>query len=186
MRIVGGRHKGRVLAPIAGRAIRPTSDKTREAIFDILAHGENAKTIEGARVLDLFAGSGALGLEALSRGARFCLFVDNDPRSRALIRRNIELLQQTGTTKIWRRDATRLGPVGAMAAFDIVFADPPYRQGLADAALASLIDGQWLAPDAAIMVEEHKTATLTLPPELVINKRRLYGDTQLLFLKAAR
>ncbi|MEG9883420.1 MAG: 16S rRNA (guanine(966)-N(2))-methyltransferase RsmD [Hyphomicrobiales bacterium] len=182
MRIVGGRHKGQALAPIAGRAIRPTSDKTREAIFDILTHGKSAKTIEGARVLDLFAGSGALGLEALSRGARFCLFVDRDPRSRGLIRRNIELLQQTGTTRLWRRDATRLG-AGSMAAFDIVFVDPPYGRGLGVAALASLIDGQWLAPDAAIMVEEHKTATLTPPPELVINKRRLYGDTQLLFLK---
>lgn len=183
MRIVGGRHKGAALVAPKTRAIRPTGDRTREAVFNILAHGAFDAAIEGARVLDLFAGSGALGLEALSRGARFCLFIDTGAESRALIRRNVEALGLTGATKIWRRDATRLGPARPMPGFDLVFADPPYGQALGTAALASLLAGGWLAPDGLVVLEESADVEVVAPAGLAAVDRRVYGDTQLVFLR---
>jgi 16S rRNA (guanine966-N2)-methyltransferase len=178
MRIVGGRFRGHSLATPAGRAIRPTSDRVREAIFNILVHGVSDFTLEGARVLDLFAGTGALGLEALSRGARFCLFVEESAAARALIRRNAEALGVLGLAKIWRRDATKLGPCAPMAPFDLAFADSPYGKGLGEKALAALVEGNWLAPGAVVVLEEAAKAEVAEPPSLTPLARRVYGDTE--------
>src|SRR5580692_7267442 len=138
MRIVGGRLRGRLLQAPASRAIRPTSERLRESIFDILAHRHEG-IIEGARVVDLFAGSGALGIEALSRGAKYALFVDNGAEARALLRANVEALGLGGVTRIWRADATRLGGAPAGGPFALAFLDPPYGEGLAAPTLVALV-----------------------------------------------
>ena len=143
MRVVGGRLKGRNLASPSSRDIRPTADRLREAVFNILIHAYD-DPIEGARVLDLFAGTGALGIEAVSRGARFALFVDNGTEARALLRNNVEALGLGGVTKVFRRDATNLGPAHPVEPFSLVFLDPPYRMKLAEKACISLRDGGWL------------------------------------------
>src|SRR3954471_19971983 len=153
MRVVGGRLKGRNLAPPSSQAIRPTADRLRESVFNILIHAYD-DPIEGARVLDLFAGTGALGIEAVSRGAAFALFVDNGAAARALLRNNVEALGLGGVTKVYRRDATHLGPGHPMEPFALAFLDPPYGKGLAEKALASLRDGGWLARSALLVVEE--------------------------------
>lgn len=190
MRIVGGRFRGhRLAAPGAaggGRAhLRPTADRVREAIFNILAHGDfgDPPPPEGRRVLDLFAGTGALGLEALSRGAARAVFVDDLPAARALIRENVHALGLQGVTKVWRRDATRLGPCRGEP-FDLVFLDPPYRSGLAEKALDSARAGGWLAPGAIIVVE---LAADEAPPArdwLTILDDRRYGDTRVVIARA--
>jgi 16S rRNA (guanine966-N2)-methyltransferase len=184
MRIVGGKLKGRSLAAPSGQATRPTSDRVREAIFNILAHGIEHFAIGDARVLDLFAGTGALGLEALSRGARFCQFVDYDAEARGLIRRNADDLGLIGQCKIWRRDATRLGRATPQPPFDLVFADPPYGKGLGEKALSSLLEGGWLVPQAIVVLEEASSAEIAQPAELSVIHRRLYGDTQVVFYRA--
>jgi 16S rRNA (guanine966-N2)-methyltransferase len=183
MRIAGGRLKGRPLHAPAGRATRPTSDRVREAVFNVLAHGIEGFDLEGARVLDLFAGTGALGLEALSRGARFALFVDEAAAARAAIRRNAETLDVIGQVKIWRRDATKLGPCAPLAPFRLAFIDPPYGQGLGTAALVQLVAGGWLAPGAVVVVEESDRATVEAPDGLDVIDSRIYGDTRVLFLR---
>ena len=147
MRIVGGRLGGRVLASPRSQAIRPTADRLREALFNILMHAYE-DPITGARVLDLFAGTGALGLEALSRDAAFALFVDQGAEARALLRENVAALGLGGTSRIFRRDATRLGDAHPVEAFSLLFLDPPYGQGLAERALLSARAGGWLAPNA--------------------------------------
>jgi 16S rRNA (guanine966-N2)-methyltransferase len=182
MRIVAGRFRGTSLATPKGQDIRPTSDRVREAAFNILAHGLEAE-IAGARALDLFAGTGALGLEAMSRGAAFALFVEEAAEARGLIRRNIETLGLTGVTKIFRRDATSLGPAGGIAPFNLVFADPPYGKGLGERALASAAAGGWLAPGALIMMEESAAAEVAPPKGFVLLDRRTYGDTAVYFLR---
>jgi 16S rRNA (guanine966-N2)-methyltransferase len=184
MRIVGGRFRGRALAAPGDDHTRPTSDRVREAVFNILAHGIPGFDLEGAKVLDLFAGTGALGLEALSRGAAFCLFVEEDADARALIRRNVEALGLTGVTKIFRRDATDLGPAGRNGGFALAFLDPPYGQGLAERALASAAGGGWLAPGAVAVIEERRDAAVALPAGLVQLDRRTWGDTQVVFAVA--
>ena len=183
MRIVGGRLKGRVLHAPASRAIRPTSERLRESIFDILAHRHDA--VEGARVVDLFAGSGALGIEALSRGAEFALFVDNGVEARALLRANVEALALGGVTRIWRADATRLGKAPAGPPFTLAFLDPPYDKGLAGPALAALCEGGWLAADALVVVEEAAKAEIAAPPALELVDERVYGETRIAFFVAA-
>jgi 16S rRNA (guanine966-N2)-methyltransferase len=183
MRIVGGRLKGRVLHAPASGAIRPTSERLRESIFDILAHRHDA--VEGARVVDLFAGSGALGIEALSRGAEFALFVDNGAEARALLRANVEALALGGVTRIWRADATRLGKAPAGAPFTLAFLDPPYDKGLAGPALAALCEGGWLAADALVVVEEAAKAEIAAPPALERVDERVYGETRIAFFAAA-
>jgi 16S rRNA (guanine966-N2)-methyltransferase len=183
MRIVGGRFRGRGIISPKHEGLRPTADRVREALFNILEHGVEGFAIESARVIDLFAGTGALGLEALSRGAAFCLFVENDVEARALIRTNIEALQLTGTTRIFRRDVTDLGPAGTMAPFGIAFLDPPYGRGLGERALASLAGGGWLAPGAAAVLEERADAAVALPPGFTEIDRRTWGDTQALFAR---
>lgn len=182
MRIVGGEFRGRTLAAPHSQTIRPTSDRLRESLFNILAHGYGDKAV-GARVLDLFAGTGALGLEAVSRGAVHALFVDEGVEARGLIRRNIEALGLTGRTRLFRRDATRLGPAGTVAPFDLVFADPPYGRSLGEPALASALAGGWLAADALIVLEESAAALLAPVDGLTLLEKREFGDTQLLFLR---
>src|ERR1700761_5022347 len=162
MRIVGGRLKGRTLLTPSSRAIRPTSERLRESIFDILEHRFPGQ-IEGARVVDLFAGSGAMAIEALSRGARFALFIDNGAEARALIRANVDALALGGVTRIWRADAAKLGSAPAGGPFALAFLDPPYGQGLAGPALSSLVQGGWLEPDALCVVEEDAKAEIVTP-----------------------
>ncbi len=178
MRIVGGKFRGRAITPPEHDGVRPTSDRVRESIFNILAHGIEGFRLGNARVIDLFAGTGALGLEALSRGAQYCLFVEDGAETRALIRDNVEALGLTGATKIFRRDATSLGPAGAMAPFDLAFLDPPYGQGLGERALASLKDGGWLVPGAVIVWEERANSLTPWPDGFTERDRRVYGDTQ--------
>jgi len=162
MRIVAGEHKGRPIRTPSGRGTRPTSDRTREAIFNLLVHAAWAPALEGARVIDMFAGSGALGLEALSRGAAFCLFVETDHAARGAIRSNIETMALFGVTRLHRRSATDLGPkpAGLGAPFDLVFLDPPYGRGLVAPALEGLQRGGWLAPGALAVVETGAGETL--------------------------
>src|SRR5215813_10429862 len=182
MRIVGGRLGGRTLAAPKSQNIRPTSDRLRESLFNILAH-RYGDPVTGARVLDLFAGTGALGLEAMSRGAAFALFIDDGAEARALIRQNVEALGLGGITRIFRRDATRLGAVHPNDPFGLVFIDPPYRKGLAERALVSLCDGGWLAPEALVIVEEAADAGFAGPDGFVGIERRCYDDTEFTFLR---
>lgn len=183
MRIVGGRFKGHGLAAPPGLATRPTTDRVRESIFNILAHGIAGFAIEGARVLDLFAGTGALGLEAISRGARFCQFVDESAQARGIIRRNADALGVIGLVKIWRRDAARLGACAPQPGFDLVFADPPYGRGLGEAALHALAEGGWLNAGAVVVLEETIKAAVAEVPGLTLIDRRDYGDTQIRFYR---
>ncbi|SHL19231.1 16S rRNA (guanine966-N2)-methyltransferase [Bradyrhizobium lablabi] len=184
MRVVGGRLKGRNLASPASREIRPTADRLRESLFNILIHAYD-DPIADARVLDLFAGTGALGIEAISRGAKFALFVDNGTEARALLRNNVEALALGGVTKVYRRDATNLGEAHPMEPFSLVFLDPPYGKGLAEKALASLRDGGWLAPSALLVVEEAKAAEFAAPDGFEELERRVYDDTEFVFLRAS-
>ena len=184
MRIVGGQFRGRTLAAPRGPDIRPTSDRLRESLFNILAHA-HGDPVTGARVLDLFAGTGALGLEAMSRGAAFALFVDEGAEARALIRENVAALGLGGTTKIFRRDAMRLGAAHPIEPFSLAFLDPPYGRGLAGPALISARAGGWLTGDALIVVEEAAGAAFAAPAEFTEIERRRYDDTELVFLTVA-
>jgi 16S rRNA (guanine966-N2)-methyltransferase len=185
MRITAGRFKGRGLVAPDDLSVRPTSDKVRQAIFNILEHNDFSGNfaLHDARVIDLFAGTGALGLEALSRGARFALLIDDDAQARALQRRNVEALGLTGATKIWRRDATNLGP-RAGDPFDLAFLDPPYRRGLVSPALAALNDGLWLRPNALVVVETAEDEDLPHLEGFEALDERVYGETRVLFLGA--
>ena len=184
MRIVAGKFKGHTLATPKDQSIRPTSDRVREALFNILEHGVENFEIEGARVLDLFAGTGALGLEALSRGAKYCLFIENAAAARGVIRTNVEALHLTGITKVWRRDAGDLGPVGNIESFDLVFADPPYGQGLGENVLREAHGNGWIKPGGIAVLEEHNDAALQIPVGYEEFDRRSYGDTQVVLLRA--
>jgi 16S rRNA (guanine966-N2)-methyltransferase len=180
VRIVAGRFGGRPLATPRSQAIRPTSDRLRETIFNVLAHGYD-DAVDGARVLDLFAGTGAMGLEALSRGAAYALFVDQGAEARSLIRANVDTLGLGGTTRLFRRDATRLGPAAPIAPFSLVFCDPPYGKGLAERALTSARDGGWLTPEAVVVVEEAEAAGFAWPDGFTQMERRDYGETAVAF-----
>jgi 16S rRNA (guanine966-N2)-methyltransferase len=183
MRVVGGRLKGRNLVSPASRDIRPTADRLRESLFNILVHAYD-DPIQDVCVLDLFAGTGALGIEAVSRGAAFALFVDNGTEARALLRNNVEALGLGGVTKVYRRDATHLGPAHPMEPFSLVFLDPPYRMKLAEKALASLRDGGWLTHGALLVVEEAKAAEFATPDGFEELERRAYDDTEFVFLRS--
>ena len=182
MRIVGGRLKGRALLGPKAQDIRPTSDRLRETIFNILAHAYG-DPVEDAAVIDLFAGTGAMALEALSRGAKRALLVDDGSQARALIRANVDALGLGGATKIFRRDARKLGAPPADDRFTLAFLDPPYGKGLAEPALIALRDGAWLTPDALIVVEETAGAVLDIPAGFTQLESRSYGDTQVLILR---
>jgi 16S rRNA (guanine966-N2)-methyltransferase len=181
MRIVGGRLRGRSLAAPKSPAIRPTADRLREALFNILAHAYG-DPISSARVLDLFAGTGALGLEAVSRGAAFALFVDDGAEARALLRQNVEALGLAAVTRIFRRDATKLGPAHPVEPFSLVFLDPPYGKGFAERALVSAREGGWLTNDALIVVEEGVDAGFKPPDGYEELERRSYDDTEFIVL----
>jgi 16S rRNA (guanine966-N2)-methyltransferase len=185
MRVVGGRLRGRVLTGPKSQAIRPTADRLRESLFNILVHAYGDPIVQ-ARVLDLFAGTGALGIEALSRGAAFALFVDESAEARALIRENVAAHGLGGVTRIFRRDATRLGAVHPVEPFSLAFADPPYGRDLAGAALAAARDGGWLAPDALIVVEETAKSNFAAPEGFSELERRAYDDTELIFCRFIR
>jgi 16S rRNA (guanine966-N2)-methyltransferase len=178
VRIVGGRLRGRPLTGPRSSAIRPTSDRLRETIFNILAHAYG-DPVAGARVLDLFAGTGAMGLEALSRGAAFALFVDEGAEARGIIRENVEALGLGGATRLFRRDATRMGAAAPNAPFDLLFCDPPYGRDLAPRALESCAQGGWLKPGALAVVEEAQGASIALPEGFEELERRDYGETGL-------
>lgn len=184
MRIIGGKFRGTALASVGkgdpSAHLRPTTDRVRESLFNLLAHGDYPD-IEGARVLDLFAGTGALGFEALSRGAERVLFVDEGAKARALIRENIDRLRVIGQTKLYRRDATRLGENHGTP-YNLVFLDPPYGKSLGEKALASARAGNWIAPGALIVWEEGGAVT---PPDwLTLQDERPYGDTTIRLLVA--
>lgn len=185
MRIIGGARRGLKLAEVGegdpAAHLRPTSDRVREAIFNLLVNGGHGDPVTGARVLDLFAGTGALGLEALSRGATRVAFVDDGTTARALLRANIEKMQAMGTTDVWRRDATRMGP-NRGPGYGLVFLDPPYHKGLGEAALASCLEGGWLAPGAMVVWEE---GTAPVPPGgFDLLDQRKYGDTLVTLMRA--
>jgi len=178
MRIVGGSLGGRVLRAPRGADTRPTSEKVREAIFNILG------PVDGAHVLDLFAGSGALGIEALSRGAAYVLFVDEGAEARALLRENTQTLGLAGVTRIFRRDATRLGPVYPVEPFTLAFLDPPYGKGCAEQALTSARQGGWLVPGSIVVVEEAVASSFKTPDGYEELERRAYDDTEFVFLRS--
>ncbi len=185
MRVVGGEFRGRTLTAPDSLAIRPTTDRVRESLFNVLMHLDG-EPIEQARVLDLFAGTGALGIEALSRGARFCLFVDDGVESRGILRTNIEALSLNGRTKVFRRDATSLGPATPHEPFNVVFADPPYRKGYGEKALRSAADNSWLAHGALVVLEEAADAPLRLDEDFLLFDTRNYGDTIIRFYRWQR
>jgi 16S rRNA (guanine966-N2)-methyltransferase len=182
MRIVGGKLRSRPIAGPKSDAVRPTSDRLREALFNILTHSYG-DPVTGARVLDLFAGTGALGIEAISRGADYALFVDEGVEARALLRDNVESLGLGGVTRIFRRDASRLGPAHPLDPFSLIFLDPPYGKGLAEKSLISARDGGWLMPEALLVVEEAADAGFKTPEGFVELERRRYDDTEFAFIR---
>ncbi|RDE10648.1 16S rRNA (guanine(966)-N(2))-methyltransferase RsmD [Pelagibacterium lacus] len=181
MRIVAGRFRGKQLETPKSGAIRPTADRVREAVFSIIG-SRIGPDLDGLYVLDLFAGTGAMGLEALSRGALHCVFVDTGIEARGLIRGHIESFGLGGQTKLLKRDATDLGPVERLKPADLVFVDPPYGEGLGEKAIASALAGGWLAPDALIVLEERKDVAIAAPSGTEVIDRREYADTAVTFL----
>lgn len=184
MRIIAGAHRGLTLASVGkgdtGAHLRPTTDRVRESLFNLLLNGGYGDPVTGARVLDLFAGTGALGLEALSRGAAHVTFVDDGIKARSLIRENIAKCKAQGASKLFRRDATRLGAAQSTP-FDLVFLDPPYGQDLGIAALAAAQTGGWLAAEALIVWEE--SSPQNAPPGMELLDQRKYGDTHITILR---
>ena len=182
MRVVGGRLRSRPIAGPKSDGLRPTADRLREALFNILVHAYG-DPVMGARVLDLFAGTGALGIEAVSRGAAYVLFVDDGVEARSLLRNNTETLGLGGVTRIFRRDATKLGPVYPLEPFSLAFLDPPYGKGLAEKALVAAHTGGWFVPNALVVVEEAADAGFAAPDGFTELERRRYDDTEFVFLR---
>lgn len=180
MRIIGGQFRGRPIIAPKGMTARPTADRTREALFNIL-NARDDVDFEGARIIDLFAGSGALGLEAMSRGGQWCLFVETDAAARGAIRDNIEALGLFGTTRIHRRSAAELGPkpAGVGPPFSLAFLDPPYGKDLCGPAMKTLHEGGWLAPGAVVIVEQGKDETPAASEGFAEDDRRHYGAAQI-------
>ena len=187
MRIVAGQFRGRAIVAPEGQGTRPTSDRARQAVFNVIEHASWGRNLDGARVIDLFAGSGALGFEALSRGAAFALFVETDDGARGAIRDNMEAFALFGVCRVHRRSAVDLGvrPGSAGEAFDVAFLDPPYGQGLGEQALARLIEGNWLAPDALVILERGSDEPEIETPGYERLDARDYGAARVLFLRAA-
>lgn len=187
MRIVAGSLKGRAIVTPEGQNTRPTSDRARQAIFNVLEHAPWAEGLHEARVIDLYAGSGALGFEALSRGASFCLFVDTDDGARGAIRENMDAYGLFGRCRVHRRSATDLGPRPGSAgeAFTLAFLDPPYAKGLGEQTLARLLEGDWLAPGSIVVFERGSDEPEIDTPGYERLDARDYGAARVLFLKAA-
>jgi 16S rRNA (guanine966-N2)-methyltransferase len=185
MRIVGGKHRGRRIAAPPGEAVRPTSERAREALFNILAHGRFAPVpvFEDARVLDAFAGTGAFGLEALSRGARFATFIEKDRQAREALAANIKTLGESGRTRLLAADAT--APPRADGPYDLIFVDPPYHSGLAAPSLEALSRAGWIAREALIVVELAARGDFEPPEGYVLLEQRRYGAGRLFFLRAS-
>ena len=185
MRIVSGRFRGKAITTPEGPGTRPTSDRARQAMFNILEHAAWGPALEDLRVIDLFAGSGALGLEALSRGAAFALFVETDEDARGAIRDNIDAYGLFGCTRLHRRDATDLGlkPASAGSPFDLAFLDPPYGKGLAERALAELMKGEWLAEGAVVVVERGSREPPISVAGYEVLDERVYGIAKITFLE---
>ena len=186
MRIVAGDLKGRAIVAPEGQGTRPTSDRARQAVFNVLEHAAWSESLQGARVIDLYAGSGALGFEALSRGAAFCLFVETDDGARGAIRENMDAYGLFGRCRVHRRSATDLGvrPGSAGEAFDIAFLDPPYGKGLGEQTLSRLIEGGWLKPGAIVVFERGAEEPDIDTPGYERLDAREYGAARVLFLKA--
>ena len=187
MRITSGRFRGKPLTSPQGVTTRPTSDRARQAVFNILEHAPWSAGMAGLRVLDLFAGSGALGLEAISRGAAFCLFVETDEAARGAIRDNVEALGLFGATRIHRRDAVDLGPRPGSPSdgYELAFLDPPYGQGLGERALAGLVKGGWLKPGALCVLERGLGEPPLALDGLQLLDQRSYGPAEVSFLRLA-
>jgi 16S rRNA (guanine966-N2)-methyltransferase len=184
VRIVAGKFRGKQLLSPEDASIRPTADRVRESIFNILS-SRLGPNFDGLRVLDLFAGTGAMGLEALSRGAASVVFVDTGAEARGLIRDHIEAFGAGGVAKLLRRDATALGRAGTMGPVDLIFLDPPYGKGLGEQALRTLSEGGWLKPETLLVLEESSDATIALPPGFTVDDRREYGAAAVHILKVA-
>ena len=187
MRIVAGQYRGRAIVTPEGQNTRPTSDRARQAIFNVLEHAPWAEGLHEARVIDLYAGSGALGFEALSRGAAFCLFVDTDDGARGAIRENMDAYGLFGRCRVHRRSATDLGsrPGSAGEAFTLAFLDPPYAKGLGEQTLARLLEGDWLAPGAIVVFERGSDEPEIDTPGYERLDARDYGAARVLFLRAS-
>ncbi|WP_292226923.1 16S rRNA (guanine(966)-N(2))-methyltransferase RsmD [Brevundimonas sp.] len=187
MRIVAGSLKGRAITTPEGQNTRPTSDRARQAVFNVLEHASWSETLHGARVIDLYAGSGALGFEAVSRGAAFCLFVEIEDDARGAIRENADAYGLMGRTRVHRRSATDLGvrPGSAGEAFDIAFLDPPYAKGLGEQTLARLLEGNWLKPGAIVVFERGSDEPDIDTPGYERLDARDYGAARVLFLRVS-
>jgi 16S rRNA (guanine966-N2)-methyltransferase len=184
VRIVGGRHRGRRLLAPPGDRVRPTSDRAREALFNILSHGRLAADgipFAGAAVLDAFAGTGALGLEALSRGAAEAVFFERDPEALAVLRKNVTTLGESARAQVMPYDATRPPRAGTRCA--VALLDPPYRSGLAAAALEAIASAGWLAPEALAVIELGAREALAPPAGFTLLDERVYGAARLVFLR---
>ena len=183
MRIIAGQHRGRRLAAPAGQATRPTADRVRQALFDMLWHAPWAgrERVEDARVLDAFAGTGALGLEALSRGAAAATFLETDRAALAALRANIAACREEARCRVLPADATK--PPRAPAPCDLVFLDPPYREGLMETALAGLSAAGWIAP-GALVCAEYGVPPASPPPGFALLTERAHGPALLLILRA--
>jgi len=187
MRIVGGSFRGRVLMAPMGKVTRPTADRVRESLFNILASAaiaEGREGLEGLSVLDVFAGTGALGFEALSRGADHVAFVENDNAALAVIGENIRKLGVLDRALLLRLDATR--PPKASRAYDLAMFDAPYRSGLAIPALLALDKAGWIAAAPTIVVEVAAGEPFAAPDrKFAITEERKYGAARLVFLERA-
>ena len=185
MRIVGGRLKGRALAAPEGRGLRPTADRVRESVFNILAHGVDGFGLDGVTVVDVFAGTGALGFEAISRGAAHGVFIDNDARALKLVRQNAGPLGLGRDVTLLRLDAARLAPPprAAKTPAALAFLDPPYESGLVPPALLGLKDKGWLAEGAVVVCEVAAKEEFDAPKGFGIVDERNYGAARLVFLK---
>lgn len=183
MRVVAGKFGGRKIAAPTSDNIRPTSDRVRESLFSILA-SKYPGSLQNARVIDLFAGTGALGLEALSRGADFALFVDASREGQTLIHKNIENLKVKEQTAMRLCDATKLGSIGKLKPFDLAFVDPPYGKGLVEISILNLTNGGWLTPNAILVVEDRVGSSPPVLPSFIMLDERKFGDTSIRFMKS--
>ena len=186
MRIVAGSLKGRTITTPEGQGTRPTSDRARQAVFNVLEHAAWAEPLDGMRVMDLYAGSGALGFEAISRGAAFALFVETDEEARGAIRENADAYGVMGRSRVHRRSAIDLGsrPGSDGEAFDLAFLDPPYRKGLGEQTLLRLLEGGWLKPGALVVFERGSDEPEIDTPGYERLDARNYGAARVLFLRA--